>query len=472
MDNLSTRKFTGIIQDIFDEADPTKYFVSIPELTSSHKEPILVKNNLNNYSAVKIKNVDNTLYSGIYYPLNPGTKVNIQFYTNEITSGYIESLHNDSQAIPPGESPDSYYLLMETPGGSRAYFDTDKERFHIHNETHLGGADIFTDGNTITLQTNTKTNEAASSLELSQNGFIVKIGDRSLIFNESGLAVNSGTKGNTFINMTDKGISIKGEEFLSFDTQKLNMRGELVALQSLGQLHIRGTVLNLTGTQKAALNSSVVHIEGWMSTYIKAGLTLNLESLVFYKVQSLISDELNLAMKHSFSAIEARESTITAETSTFKASAISVMANDGVIINNLGVASDIAPTLATSMLGVSSGLTAAFMAFGTFLSLDNIASSVVGTVVTDAKIADSAAPATPTDKSLMGVFIKKNKGDNKTFLNKLEDKNIHDKNLYNKGVIDYSKLMNPTFNEYNYGLGGTRDDQNLRILSSNFLKGK
>jgi len=470
MDNLSNRKFIGIIKDYFDESEPTKYFVDIPELTS-HKEPILVKNNLNFYTATKIKNEDSTLYSGSYSPLIPGTKVNIQFYTNEITSGYIESLHNDSQAIPPGESPDSYYLLMETPGGSRAYFDTDKERFHIHNESHLGGADIFTDGNTITLQTNTQDNKVASLLEISKNGFIVKFGERSLVFNESGFSINSGVNANTFLNMTDKGISFKGEEFLSFDTQKLNMRGETVALQSLGQLHIRGTVLNLTGTQKAALNSSVVHVEGWMSTYIKAGLTLNLESLVFYKVQSLINDELNLAMKHTFSPLISQESTMATETSTFKANAISTIANDGIIISNLGVASNTAPTVGTSMIGVSTGLTAAFMAFGTFLSLDNIASSVVGTVLTDGKIADSAAPATPTDKSIMGVFLKKNKNDNANFLNKLKDKNILNKTTYSDGVIDYTKLTNPSFDKYNYGIGGTQD-QDLQILSSNFLKGQ
>lgn len=464
MDNLNKRKYVGIIQDYFDKLNPTCYYVHIPELTLP-KEPLRVENNLNCYTATKLENTNETYFSGSYSPLIPGTKVNIQFHTTELTSGYIESIQTDSQAIPPGESADNYYLIMETPTGSRAYFDTAKNRFHIHNQSGDGSSDIFTDGKTITLQTNTQSNEAESSLELSKNGFVVKFGERSLVFNEAGFSINNGNKANTFINMTEKGISMKGEEFLSFDTNKLDLRGESVMFQSMGQFHIRGTVLNLTGTQKAALNSSVVHIEGWMSTYIKAGLTLNLESLVFYKTQSLINDETNLAMKHTYSSIESRESTMSTETSTFKANAISTIANDGVIINNLGVATSVAPTLSTSMLGISTGMTAAFTVFGTFLSLDNIASSVVGTVLTDSKIADTAAPASPTDKSLMGVFLKKDKT-NKNFLNNLVDKNNSDKNHYSDGVMDYSR---PDY--FNFGTIKTNQNLDLKIISSNFLKG-
>jgi len=461
---LTGKKFVGIIEDYFDEKYPTKYFVKLPTLVTDNKV-ILVENKLNNYSAVKLKNTETAVYSGSYFPLIPGTKVIVEFRTDKISTGMITELHYDSQAVPPGQSVDNYYLIAETPNGSRIYFDDSKNRFHINNS---GRTDFFMDNDTIVMQTTDEANEPTSSFELSKNGLIITFGTRSLIFNEAGFSVNSGDNSNTFINMTDKGIAIKGEEFLSIDTQKLDIRGESTNFQSLGQMHIRANTLNLTGTQKAALNSSVVHIEGWLSSYIKAGLTLNLESKVFYRTQSLINDENNLAYKHVYSAMESKENTMSAETSTFKANAISTIANDGVILNNLGVATSIAPSLATSISTVSNSLHAGFASFGTFMSFDNIASSVVGSVLTDSMIADTASVAIPTDKSLSGIFFKKD-NNTKTFLNELQENQYRNKLNYANSIRDYFRVNE---NNLTYSYDGITDLNNdLNILSSNFLKG-
>jgi hypothetical protein len=461
---LVGKKFVGIIADYFDEKYPTKYFVHIPSIVTEDKL-VLVENKLNNYSAVKLKNTTTSVFSGSYAPLIPGTKVIIEFRTNKISTGMITELHYDSQAVPPGQAVDSYYLITETPNGSRIYFDDSKNRFHISNSNKT---DFFMDDNSIIMQTSDDANEPTSSFELSKNGLIISFGERSIVFSEAGFSINSGDKANTFINITDKGIAIKGEEFLSFDTQKLDIRGESVNFQSMGQMHVRANTLNLTGTQKAALNSSVVHVEGWLSTYLKAGLTLNLESKVFYRTQSLINDETNLAYKHVYSAMESKESTMSAETSTFKANAIGTMANDGVILNNLGVAASVAPSLAASIIAASTSIHLGFMAFGTFMSLDNIASSVVGSVLSDAMIADTASIASPTDKSISGVFFKK---DNitKTFLNELHENQHRNKLQYSEGVRDYYKTgdNNLTYTYDNF----TDLNVDLSILSSNFLKG-
>jgi hypothetical protein len=467
LSTLSTGTYVGIIQDYFDESYPANFFVKIPELTD-YTEIIMVENKLNDYSAVRKGELK--IYSGSYSPLIPGTKVYIKFYTSEITSGYIDSIHYDSQAVPPGQDIDGYYLLKETPNGTRIYIDDTKKRLHLSNANKT---DIFMDDESVILQTNTADNKVASFMELSKNGFIIKFKDRSLIFNEAGFSINAGTNANTFFNMTDKGISMKGEEFLSIDTDKLDIRGQSTNIQSLGQLHIRGTILNLTGTQKAALNSSVVHIEGWMSTYIKAGLSLNLESKVFLRTQTLINDETNLALKHTYSSIESSESTMSAETSTFKANAISTIANDGTIINNLGVAAGTAPSLATSLTATSTGLHMGFLGFGTFLSFDNIASSVVGTVLTDTMIADAASVASPNDKSLMGVFIDKEDvfSNDESFINKLIALEDTRKNQYSDTIVDYEQLNGPSFSTINTSNTGIYPSTELEIISSTFLKG-
>jgi len=456
---LTDKEFIGIIADYYDETYPTNYYVWIPTLLKKD-ELLPVQNKLNKYMAVKRKGTDLTQYSGSYFPLIPDTKVIIKFSTNKIESGYIDRIHYDSVAVPPGQPTDDYYLLAETPNGSRVYFDNSKSRFHINNSNRT---DFFMDKSSIIMQTNDIGNNVTSFMELSEDGFVVSFGERTLIFNSAGFSVNNGTDSTTFFNMTSKGISMKGEDFLSIDTKKLDIRGESTNIQSLGQLHIRGTILNLTGTQKAALNSSVIHIEGWLSTYIKAGLSLNLESKVFYRTQSLINDQINLAIKHTYSALESRENTMSTETSTFQANAISTIANDGAIVNNLGVATSVAPSFGTSLTTTSTSLQLAFAAFGTFMSFDNIASSVVGTVLTDGSVADAASVATPVDKSLMGIFFKKD-NDKNTFLNNLNEVNTENKINYGSTVVDYANIDNLSFQN-------TKSDNDLAILSSNFLKG-
>jgi len=458
--DLKNGIFTGIILDMSSDTYPTNYFVKIPELLNSG-EQLMVRNNLNTFVAVKEPSMQSTTFSGSYTPLVAGTKVNIVFAQDDLQTGSISSIHYDSQAIPPGQPSTGYYLIAETPNGSRIYVDEYKNRMHL---TNAGGlSDIFMNEDTIILQTNSNERESKiqSSLELSKNGFKVKFGDKSFGFNDSGLHFNQGENGNTFFNMTEKGISMKGEEFISIDTEKLNIRGEMVNLQSNGNFNIRGTVLNLTGTQKASMSSSVVAIEGWLSTYLKAGLTLNLDSKVFYRQQCLINEETNLAVKHTFAPVSSTENLMSAETSTFKATAIGTMANDGVIINNIGVASAIAPSLATSMIGINTSLHLAFAGFGTFLSLDNIASSVVGTVLTDTMVASSAGPATTDTSSIMGMFGGNEESSN--FLNKLHTENNLFKSDYNESVRDYSRYNNPT-------MDNTLFNNELKIISSNLFK--
>jgi len=469
MDNLTTKQYIGIIEDFYDETMPTKYIVVIPELTQLSQK-IIAENHLNKYIAVK--NTDTTVstitegstqYLGSYIPLKPGIKVNIRFSTPELSSAYIDSIHYDSVAVPPGQSRNDYYLLMETPNGSRIYADDAKRRIHISNS---GNSDIFMDNQSVILQTS-KDNKVKSFFELSENGLVIKFGKKSFIFNDSGFVVNHGEDSNTFINITSKGVSIKGEEFVSIDTNKLDIRGESTNIQSQGDFSIRGNVLNLTGTQKAALNSSVVHVEGWLSTYIKAGLELNLESKVAFRTQSLIKDELNLAVNHSFSSIDSKESLMATETSTFKANAIATVANDGIMLNNLGIASAVAPSLSTSLIALNQTLHVGFGLFGTFMSFDNIASSVVGSVLTDTIIADTASVASTRSYSLAGVFTD-NKFDTTNFLNKLNKDNILKKQDYSKGVLNYEGLKDSvSFSARRQDILGK---SYLNTISSNLLK--
>lgn len=457
--NLIDNIYIGIILDKFDSIYPTKYFVKIPAISDRE---LLVQNSLNNYIAVK--NNETTKFQGNYIPLPVGTKVNIKFQTNNINSGYIESIHYDNQAVPPGESADEYYLIMETASGAKIYFDNSKARFHINNND----TDFFMDQTSVIMQTS-KNNVVTSSLELSTDSFIVKVGAKALTFSEAGFSINAGNRANTFINVTDKGIAMKGEEFLTIDTQKLDIRGESANIQSLGFLNLRGTVLNLTGSQKAALNSSVVHIEGWLSSYIKAGLSLNLESKVYFNTKCLINDEANLATKHVYSSVESTESLMSAETSTFKASAITTGSTDGIIINNLGVATAVAPSLATSLNTLGIGMQIGFMVFGTFMSFDNIASAVVGTVLTDSMIADAASPASPTTYSTIGIF-NHTEAQNNNFLLKLREVSNMYKSDYSEGVIDYNKIPNTTFTARTIdNIDGKLSDS--EIISSNLLQG-
>ena len=117
--HLIGQEFAGQIISGDDPMNRGRYCVLIQELMHNIYDQsegyIYCVNHVGNY---RNTNSDNGIY-GQYFPLQPGTKVIVKFFTNDLETGYIDRIISDyypnSQPLGiPSEDRDQYYQLLRT----------------------------------------------------------------------------------------------------------------------------------------------------------------------------------------------------------------------------------------------------------------------------------------------------------------------------------------------------------------------
>jgi len=435
-----SKKYLGTILPYIDEVDPSKVYVYIPEIMAlQNNQKILSVSNFFTNKLIKSKTDSGLQYYGSYFPLKEGTEVYINFLSSDINSGYISGIGPSNSSHPIGLN-NKNYLIAET-GRSRVYIDDERNRFHI--SLNNGKTDFLMDDKGIILQlSETKGTEPAITtlFEINENGLIFKIGDKSLIFNDTGFSVNMGPDNQTSFTITDKGITSIGEKFIN-NTSYGNINNYSTNnsyFQSDGDLNIRSNVTKITGHQRLSLNSAVVHLNGWLDTHIKAGMNLNIESKLKLSFLSTLRDEKVLGMSNFFSTMDNRTTVMESTTSNTKADAVVTAVEDGMRIKGLGVGTSIATSLATAANSTMLGTMAGFAGLTTLFSIDNIGTSLASATINDNTVGDAAADAISINNNSMGTIIQSSITDN-NFINKLNKR--YQTNLIEEiKYTDYSSI--------------------------------
>lgn len=142
---LLGREFFGVVLPDIDTKNQGRYKVYIPELQPHMKENtgIWAKNHVHKY---RMTRSDKGSY-GSYYPLQPGTKVVVKFFTNQIETAYIDRIVSDyePETLPFKSSDrDEYYQIILTPKKKHLIAicedtpDKPANSIHIyHNDHHI-----------------------------------------------------------------------------------------------------------------------------------------------------------------------------------------------------------------------------------------------------------------------------------------------------------------------------------------------
>jgi len=398
--------FTGVVTENFDKLHPSKISVSIPELADD--EIFFVDNALNTYHISRDKN-GMVKEQGSYMTLLPGTEVKISFMTNDLDSGYVFKISSFSSYVPTNKHTQKYFLIMTTPNGSKIDIDDDKNRMHLTMAN--GSTDILLDEDSITLQTSDTTGTTPkwiSKMEVSNSGIYFNFKDKTMLLNDTGFNVNLGPETPTAFSMTKKGSVLTGAQFLNISSPqgRIDVYGQNTNIQGEGELNLLGSISNITGKTKMALNGGVVHIDSFLGTHIKSKMDVNIDALLKIKLQSLMYDRTTLGMSNTFAIVSNITNQVSSETSQFKAEAITTSAFDGMRIKGLGVATSVATSMGLSIMVSMQSIELGIAIFGTIMSFDTIVSAIIGDVVTQNLIADTAAPAITTTSSVMGLFQK------------------------------------------------------------------
>ena len=417
--NLTSKEYLGTVLAYKDEVEPNKVYVDIPELNSTsnisnnRSTPISVSNPLT-YKFINMKDENgNVVTSGSYYPIKPGTDVYIKFRTDNINSGYITGLGDRSSGSPVavGSSPNDSVIIYADEK-NRIYLDPQKDRFHI--STGTGKTDFFMDSEGIIMQCNAPGGEYYQSyLELSPQGFVIKIGEKTLLFNESGFAINQGKDSGTSFIMTNKGVTLSADKYIKFSTQgEFNIYGENTYIQGESDMNVKGNVTKISGNQRAAINSSVVHINSWLDTHVKAGLNLSLEGQLKMSSRSILHNENTLGIKNSYGTLNTETKMIHSNSTLTGATGTVTGLEDGLKLKDMGlgvgVSSSTNATVNTSFLGIELGMAG----LTTLFSFDNIASAIAGFIMNENTTGDVAVASSSLDDILFGNDSGADKGQN------------------------------------------------------------
>ena len=459
---LTDKVFLGTVLPIQDGLSPTKVAVNIPELQlliNSQKE-ILVENTLTNNLftintntnpndlayKLNIQNKSDTHIIGNYYPLLPGTDVYIKFKSDLLSSGYIVGFANDINRVNPQIGDPQTLFLIAKYDNNMVYLDPSKKRFHISLN---GESDLFMDQQGIILQMNDNTGDEPvfrSQLELNKNGFRVKIKDKELNFNESGLSIGSPNSETQFV-MSDKGFNISAEKYINISTHgTLNIYGENTHIQGEGEMNVRGTITKLTGHQKISMNGAIVHVRSWLDTHIKSGMNLTLESLLKMEINASLRDDLTLGMHNQYASVFNKSSMLSAETGLYDSKSITTQVTDSMSIKDLGIGTSTSASVGTSAASIMLGTKTALMAFTTTINIDNIGPAIASAIMNDSTVGDTAIAANSISELLIGnddnLF---NKFSSHTFItkaysmNKEKDDILKSKNNQSSTLEFYTK---------------------------------
>ena len=354
MDITPGKVYKAVIQGLSDTTDG-KYKLYIPSLMIHDNtfKWCMGKNQISQYGKwVDPKNPKKAYSIGSYIPLQTGMNVEVVFDTTHHDSCRITSLCYDQ--IPLGkDDQQSFYLFGKTKNGTQIY--TDDSRNITHIEHNKGLANIILMDDKISLSMNEVSDVGTntfSNIELSKESIILKVGNTSIILDESGITF--GTKKNKW-EFGNKEMTFKTEKY-NIEAKEFAVQANKIFVNGLEETHIKSTVTRVTGGQHLSLNGNVVNVDSNTNTTIQSTGSVNVKS----KLNMYISCPTNIHLStYGMLALDGGQTILNGITTVVNGATLTLNAptifEDSQIIRGVGAASSTAASMVTAMktLGLS-----------------------------------------------------------------------------------------------------------------------
>jgi len=397
---IAGKTHIGYIVDVIDPAGMNRKAVHIPSLMKSTipgENYIFCKEAINTFVRTRDPLKPNIPYMsyGSLQPILPGTKVLVTFINNSLESGYIIGIDATvKETLSPNE-----WLIFKTQKDTELYVNDKNKVCHLKNAG--GKSNIFMTEDSVYLQVNEVDPEgkgedeliAQSYIQLGKNAIIFKVGDTSYRFGNNGININNGKDSSTFIETSKDTININASKSIniSSDSGNVHINGQYTYVTGYNELHLFGSDTRLTGSQKAQISGTTVALWGWMDAHIK-GMHVGIDAWLSFDTFTTVKNEMNLALKNSFSSILSDSSVISSASTGLKAESYSIKAQDGIVLSNLGIGAGISASVGVSMTAVTSALKISLATLNTGFLMNDPFTSAANQVLT-MTIAGSASQA-------------------------------------------------------------------------------
>ena len=274
---IPNKVYQAVIIGLSDTTDG-KYKIYIPSLMAHDKNfrSCFAKNKASSYGKWMDPKTKEIKSIGTYIPLQIGMLVNVIFDTVNYNSGSIIGFHYDEIPLNKDDQ-ENFYLFGKTKNGTQIYCDESRNITHIMHNKGVSNIIFFDDKISLSINEPSKagTNNF-SNVEIGQESIILKVGNTSLILDESGMQIR--TKDNVW-DFGNKDMSFKTDRY-SIEANTFEVQARKIFVNGTDETHIKSTVTRVTGGQQLALNGNTVNVESNINTTIQTNGSLNLKALL------------------------------------------------------------------------------------------------------------------------------------------------------------------------------------------------
>ena len=357
--------YRAMIQGLSNTTDG-KYYVYIPTLMAHDQgfHGCMARNKVSSYAKWMDPNTKEVKSLGVYIPLQIGMMVEVKFENDQYDSCYISGIVFDQS---PGNKDDqeSFYIFGKTVNNTIFYSDESRNLTHIMH--HNGATNVLMFDDKISLSVNETSSVGTnnfSNVEIGAEAITLKVGNTSMVLDESGLTLS--TKNNKW-EFGNKEMNFKTTKY-SIEAESFEVSANKVFINGVEENHIKGNVTRVTGTQQTAVMGNTVTVDSNINTTINSRgfLTLSAATALALECPAIISlDTFGvLGLNGTMTYLGGNMLAMNGNMVSLNGGTVAI---DGQILTNLGVGAAQANSMYASILamnatmsGVKTGWTTAF----------------------------------------------------------------------------------------------------------------
>lgn len=362
----------GIVLPVEHPTDPNLVLVHFGDRTASQNGQleggVWCHNMISGF--VRYRDImNNPISYGAYTPIQAYTPVMVLLGDGGAGVNLIIGFAPTNTGTPDIENRNELHVLGQSPKGS--YVAIDDKTGNIQLLYEKGNTSLVMGNQAIALEV-TKGDKSGKTgdtgIHINKGSIEFRLRDSVMKFDETGLSV-SFDDGGSYFKVTKQGAELHGEDF--------------VKLTSKEQMSLKGSKMTLQGTKDASLSAAQLKIGGKQLTNI-TGAQIDIRSMFTIQLTSLHVGLRAFAMIREvapikegvYPAFETTATTISATAAAANRSVLSpsiamgasVIAQDGLVLSNMGIGSSVATSATSGTFATAEGMHTAFMvAFSAFL---------------------------------------------------------------------------------------------------------
>ncbi len=322
----------GVVMPDEHPTDPSLYKVNFGDITASAsgrlEDGIWCDNGMSPF--VRFRDINNTPISmGSYTPIAPYMPVTVLMRNGGVGQGTIVGPAKTNVGLPDPENRDHLYMVAQTPKESWIALDDKIGNIQLMFEGGSSSVVLAEDNITLEIGKGDKSGkESVTSLNVSKSGFIFRMRDATMKFDESGFSVGFDNteeqEHSSSFSITRDSIKAQAGKTMQMNAAvSISAKAEKIAFEGVRDASFVGNQVKINGAQITSIKGNQIELEGFWNVQLKA-MHVGVQANIMYREDSSIKYVTNITELNKTSGIAAHRTLsnntwVTASNLTFAA---------------------------------------------------------------------------------------------------------------------------------------------------------